>query len=138
MNEEEIKKFIDDYIDMGLFKDPVTARPYLIDGFKLGLAYKKCTERYILCAASHYDDGKVYVHQPKNIKSGFVVAGRRHHNCIATATQLCENSKNLSSIQGFLTDDDYFVNRQEAFKIAVEASQCEDAKEKTLLSEDLY
>lgn len=37
-------------------------------------------KEYILCASIHFDDGKVHEHQPKNIKTGFVVCGRRHHN----------------------------------------------------------
>ena len=44
---------------------------------------------YILCSAIWIDDGvTTYVHQPKNIKQGFVVAGRRHHNCITTLAML--------------------------------------------------
>lgn len=43
----------------------------------------------IICAAIWYDDKiTTHKHQPKNIKSGYVVAGRRHHNCIATRSIL--------------------------------------------------
>lgn len=38
-------------------------------------------EPYIICAAVHYNDGNNYPHQPINIGSGIVIAGRRHHNC---------------------------------------------------------
>ena len=38
----------------------------------------------ILCSAIHVKDGKKYEHQPKNIDLGFVVCGRRHHNCFYT------------------------------------------------------
>ena len=39
----------------------------------------------ILCAAIWYNDGKKHVHQPINIETGFVICGRRHHNCIGIA-----------------------------------------------------
>ena len=45
---------------------------------------------YILCAANHFDDGKVYVHVPTNIKTGFVVCGQRHHNCFYTVAIFTE------------------------------------------------
>lgn len=46
------------------------------------------SSEYIICSAIHFDDGKEYVHQPKNIKSGFVVTGRRHHNCYNVLSSL--------------------------------------------------
>jgi hypothetical protein len=54
---------------------------------KFGLATIKISKmtnnkEYILSAAVHFDDGKIYEHQPSNIKTGFVVCGRR----LATAT----------------------------------------------------
>lgn len=36
-------------------------------------------EEYILCAATWFDDGKKYQHQPKNIKTGLVLCGFGHH-----------------------------------------------------------
>lgn len=141
MEQSEIEKYIDDYIDMGLFLRPKEARPYLLDGFQLGLKEgSKKPQQYILCAAIHYDDLKEHVHQPKNIKTGFVIAGRRHHNCITTRAIMDADGyyKAMKSVQGFITNDDLFVNRHEAFLIAVKANQCEDGEEKTLLSEDIY
>ena len=54
MTEKDIEKYIDDYIDMGLFARPEEARPYLIDGFLHGYEaasklshnsdYAKCPE----------------------------------------------------------------------------------------------
>jgi len=41
---------------------------------------------YVICAANHFNDGKQYEHQPKNIKQGFIVTGRRHHNCFFIAS----------------------------------------------------
>ena len=99
----------------------------------------------ILCAAIHYNDGKVYPHQPKNIKEGLVICGRRHHNCITTLSSLTNGEHVRKFIdQGFLTVDDNYVDRQEAYKIAYEANQIigpnkeREKNEIGLTSEDLY
>jgi len=42
-------------------------------------------KEYILCAAIWCNDGKKHVHQPRNVPKGFVIGGRRHHNCFITA-----------------------------------------------------
>jgi len=85
---------------------------------------------YILCAANHYDDGVEHHHQPRNIKTGFVICGRRHHNCITTFALMVgfpydENGRELMNTeeQGFLTSKDKFVNRVEALEIARNANQ---------------
>lgn len=106
---------------------------------------------YILCAANHYDDGQEPIHQPINIKSGFVVCGRRHHNCIGTFAQIMgfpysAEAERLSEteIQGFLTNTDRFVDRLEAFEIAKVADQIHGPNKGRisidigLTSEDLY
>lgn len=98
-------------------------------------------KEYILCAAIHYDDGNVYVHQPKNIKTGFVVAGRRHHNCFTTVAILRDGKpySGVNKIQGFLTNTDRFVDRIEAYEIAKEAKQLlNESSKPPLMSEDLY
>lgn len=73
----------------------------------------------ILCAAIHYDDdGKIYFEQPVNIKIGFVICGYRHKNC-----EWVDNRKitqDFYHIQGFLTSFNRFVDRKEAFKIALD------------------
>lgn len=106
-------------------------------------------KEYILCAAIHYDDGNVHVHQPKNIKIGFVVAGRRHHNCFATVALLRDGKpyRGVPKIQGFITNTDRFVDRKEAFIIARDAGQLlyevnetldPILSESALLSEDVW
>jgi hypothetical protein len=91
-------------------------------------------KEYIICAANHYNDDKKHVHSPKNIEQGFVICGRRHHNCIAIFAQMMGFFENggyteeamdihKTEIQGFLTNTDRFVNRKEAYKIAYEANQ---------------
>ena len=101
-------------------------------------------EEYIICAANHYDDGKTRTFNPKNIESGFVVCGRRHHNCIQTFAQIVgfpysdeANKSHNTEVQGFLTSKDRFVGREEAAQIAFEAGQIKQHKI-TLYSEDLY
>lgn len=105
----------------------------------------------IICAANHYNDGKKYVHEPVNITEGFVICGRRHHNCINTFAQMVgfpyspEAQKlHNTEVQGFITTDNRFVTRQEAYKIAFEADQIigpnkgYPTNEIGLTSEDLY
>jgi len=97
----------------------------------------------IICSAIWFDDGKEYVHMPKNIKTGYVICGRRHHNCFAILGQVLQKDKNykdLDDVQGFLTNFDRFVNREEAWKIAESANQIinQSGAKGTLYSEDLY
>ena len=101
---------------------------------------------YILCAAIWFNDNKSHQHQPKNIGPGFVICGRRHHNCYLTAALLYKSVDELSeqynevkktAVQGFLTSKDRFVERAEAAHIAFEQKQI-DTQPKILFSEHLY
>lgn len=97
----------------------------------------KSEKEYILCASVWFDDGVVtYHHQPKNIKSGFVVSGRRHHNCFYTVSVFTDDPLSKAT-QGFLTNTNRFVDRKEAAKIAYEAGQVPELYEQ-LISEHLY
>lgn len=100
-------------------------------------------KEYIICAAIHYDDGTEYIHQCKNIKTGFVIAGRRHHNCFATIALFGDKKyKSISHIQGFITSTDKFVDRHKAYIIAKSANQLIFGESKhehpVLISEDIY
>jgi hypothetical protein len=98
-------------------------------------------KEYILCSAIWYQDGLEYVHQPKNIKSGLVICGRRHHNCIATRTAVTEINRLCKNVQGFLTNTDRFVDRMVGMEIAYQAGQVSYEvwnTNKQLFSEDLY
>lgn len=105
-------------------------------------------KEYILCAANHYDDGKENTHTCKNIKTGFVVCGRRHHNCISIFAKIVgfpydEKGNELmkTEVQGFITNTDRFVDRLEALEIARAANQIitgEGNPHIGLFSEDLY
>lgn len=99
------------------------------------------SKEYILCSAIYFNDGNKHIHQPKNIDIGFVVCGRRHHNCLATFKAMGltkpERVERMDEVQGFITNTDRFVDREEGGKIAFESGQTTELK-KSLFSEDLY
>jgi hypothetical protein len=122
--------------------DLSTNSPLFIDGV--------IASSYIICSAIWFNDGKKHNHQPKNIKSGFVIAGRRHHNCYSSfqsigkslgydKTLIVKKGVTLEEreTQGFLTNTDLFVDRNRAGKIAFLANQTKELKTR-LFSEDLY
>jgi len=103
----------------------------------------------IICSANHYRDSRVHVHQPRNIATGFVVCGRRHHNCINTFTQIVSFPYSEQALtikrtetQGFLTNTNLFVDRKLALLIALHAKQLIHSKyidpNVGLTSEDIY
>lgn len=109
---------------------------------------KKNKVEYIICAAVHFNDGEVHQDQPVNITKGFVVAGRRHHNCFSTVQSIGSASgvegivrqkihRHDRETQGFLTNTNFFVDRKKAGKIAFEAGQIDEPTD-LLFSEDLY
>ena len=111
---------------------------------KLGIGDVRVSTSYIICAAIWFKDGNKYSHQPRNIDSGLVVCGRRHHNCFLTAFELNGGKRikglsetNAKVVQGFLTSNDIFVDRKEAGQIAFDAGQTAKLTE-CLFSEDLY
>lgn len=97
---------------------------------------------YIICAAIHYPDIPVKLkHNPNNIQTGVVLCGRRHHNIIELASISIPRLLTLTSIQGFITSHNRFVDRIEALNIAKQADQIVDTgqiKGSQLYSEDLY
>ena len=96
-------------------------------------------KEYIICSAIHFQLEDRFVHQPRNIKSGIVVCGRRHHNCFLTAKYMDIITKDYPSTQGFMTNTDRFVDRKEGMKIAIEADQIiADHIGTSLYSEDIY
>ena len=117
---------------------------------------EKMNER-ILCAAIHFNDGKVYEHQPVNVELGFVVTGRRHHNCYATLTAIgkaidleervlraFERLDGKRDCQGFITNLNRYVDRKEGWRIAIAANQVvhgaglSNDENPILISENLY
>ncbi len=84
---------------------------------------------------------------PKNIDKGLVVLGHRHGQCIWTVYALtglrsCTNAPDATGEeeQGFLTNFNRFVDREEDAKIALACGQIEklNYSTKELFSEDLY
>lgn len=101
-------------------------------------------KEYIICAAIWFKDELKHEEQPKNINTGIVVCGRRHHNCYITAYEIGDNKRikdchetNAKAIQGFLTSNNKFVDRKEAGDIAFLNGQI-DSRTNCLFSEDLY
>lgn len=105
-------------------------------------------KEYILCAANYYNDNTVNVFNPININVGFIICGHRHHNCIDTFAKMfgfpySEEVLNLkrTEIQGFITNTNKFLNREEALVVARDANQVLDEAKVSglsLHSEDLY
>ncbi|AHE63457.1 hypothetical protein ZZ1p0090 [Acinetobacter phage ZZ1] len=94
----------------------------------------------IVCAANQYED-----HNGKKI----VIAGVRHACGVMHSSFVGHNSGEdilyrSTEVQGFLTNKHRFVDRQEAWKIAVEQKQIvcrvggDTSKGGTLYSENLY
>lgn len=98
-------------------------------------------QEYIICAAIWFHDGIKYPHQPLPVEEGFVVCGRRHHNCYMTVSAIksedVKDTRFFDDTQGFLTNLDRFVKRDEAGIIACLSGQIDKPTE-CLFSEDLY
>lgn len=116
-------------------------------------------KEFILCAAIWINDGEKHEAQPENIETGFVICGRRHHNCYQTIKSLTNQTPNerlgdwIKSLtpeevrkhQGFITSLDRYVDRREGWKIAVANQQVrigldatENGDDSILISENLY
>lgn len=103
-------------------------------------------KEYIICSAVHFNDGKVHQDAPDNMVTGFVVGGRRHHNCFGAVVALIGKAEmdKLPVIPGFLTNLNRFVDRREGMVIAQREGQLlmpslhEGLSDRLLTSEDLY
>lgn len=100
-------------------------------------------KEYILCAAIWFDDKIDHNEICLEGKTGFVICGRRHHNCFNTAYILSNKNTDYLKFekeQGFITNTNRFVSRIEAAKIAFEAEQIPSPTSHPagLFSEDLY
>ena len=90
---------------------------------------------FILCPAikrliPREVDCKYHNNDINRIEIGF-----RHHDIlIRFKWEVSDDAKD----QGFLTSHGRFVNREEGYKLALEASQITEKYDKTLYSEDLY
>jgi hypothetical protein len=96
----------------------------------------------IICSAIWYKDLNTPRFNPINIKMGIVFCGHRHPHCLhqmiaMTGKRQCEAG---DEVQGFLTNKNRFVDREEGAKIALSSKQIEKLKysKRLLYSEDLY
>ncbi len=97
-------------------------------------------KEYILCSAIWFDDGKEYLFQPLNINIGFVLCGFRHCSIFPQLGGLVRDRQAIGIFekeQGFLTNKNRFVDREEAAKLAFESDQISKELDR-LYSEDLY
>ena len=101
----------------------------------------------ILCAANWYRTSDVVAHQPENVHTGFVVAGHRHSAIYPVVAHISGDAWSaLRRVEehGFLTSDNRWVTRREAYDIAEAAGQLDMAEvrrrggSRVLYSEDLY
>ena len=85
--------------------------------------------------------------RPKNIAEGIVFCGHRHLQCMRTMSAITGIRSVINEcgeyVQGFLTNDNLFVTRHEAFVIAKNADQIINEnilkfEEAELYREDLY
>ena len=108
----------------------------------------KKVKEYILCAAIWYKDIPLQkVIQgvlPKNCDRGLVVLGHRHGqamwtmSCLTGLRSVTNAEDGVGEYeQGFLTNTNRFVGREEAAQIAFDSRQI-DQHTITLYSEDLY
>lgn len=105
---------------------------------------------FIVCSAIYFNDGIKHKQQPKNIKEGFVVSGRRHSDCYILLEILKFDFSNFDYSkteikQGFITSENRYVSREEAWQIAKKSNQIKfgynatvDDKDAGLISEHLY
>ena len=113
-------------------------------------------KEFILCAAIWINDRQEYDGQPDNIEQGYVICGRRHHNCYETLDVFTEgyneylkglnlSDEDYKKQQGFVTSLDRYVDRKEAWVIAKENNQIvigleasDQGDDSILISENLY
>jgi hypothetical protein len=126
--------------------------------FRLRWRWVLIWREYVAMSAIWFDDGHEHWGQPFNIKSGFVITGKRHDNCYATKSALSGglgpsevrmpsgdivNLARLTGprriIQGFVTSKNIFLSREEAAVLAYRCGQILWWKEgDPLTSEEIY
>ena len=70
--------------------------------------------------------------------SGFVMCGRRHQDIKILLKELEIEYNKDTIIEGFLTSSNHFVDRSEAFQIAIKSGQVSKQFGTKLTSECLY
>ena len=93
----------------------------------------------IICAA-------IKLNMNNEAKTELIICGHRQGDCLITITQLSDNWRGCSKVQGFINHKGEFLDRKEAFRHALMCGQLsattlefkEEHKEDKLYSEDLY
>jgi hypothetical protein len=103
--------------------------------------FYKTVDEWILCAAIWYKTPITPMHTVINCPIGVVMCGHRHPHIIGQLKSVAGKRSVTSEVgeyeQGFLTNKNRFVSREEAATIAFAAHQIEQEK-KQLYSEDIY
>jgi len=90
----------------------------------------------VICAAIWFPEEKTPHHTVKN-KNGLVLCGYRHGHIIGQYNALGGTYTKVSSVQGFLTSHNRFLDRGEAHRLFVENGGVPEFSDE-LYSEDLY
>lgn len=132
-------------IDDILYDIKVTKEQYYKElrsskGYILAKKEKLKTEEQILCAAIWLKEVERPTHRPINTPGGIVFCGFRHGDCIGqivaiTGKRLHEHGEH---IQGFLTNKNRFVDREEGAEIWIKSGGELKYSKNELYSEDLY
>lgn len=101
------------------------------------------TPEKIMCSAIWVKDPNInYIHYPTNINYGLIVCGYRHHNCLEQISKMIDRQRmiEVGYTQGFLTNNNRFVDRVEAKTIAENSHQLLEkiSKSNELYSEDVW
>jgi hypothetical protein len=125
----------DGYLCNNFFKE--RNNPTWDEGYEIYYGTEK-----ILCAAIHYENLPKPVHSVKNKDKGLTLCGHDHAAIIGLCTVLLNKKQHELQPyeQGFLTSENRFVDRKEAWEIAVRAKQLMNVKNLnggTLYSEDI-
>lgn len=91
----------------------------------------------IVCSAIWYKKGDKLQHTCINVDEGIVLFGLRHTMWDLLVRLYPDYKQDHCTVQGFLTSENRFVERNEAAEIAFKSGQTEENK-KFLYSEDLY
>ena len=110
----------------------------MIDKERLEAHLNNGKREYIMCAANYYDDGKDYIHKPFNIDKGYIVCGWRHPHCGTTYIAASGDDTWDSCVQGFFTNKNRFLTRDEGRELARENGQVDKDFNRILTSEDMW
>jgi hypothetical protein len=72
----------------------------------------------ILCAAVWHKTFNANISRPLNLEFGTVFTGRRHSNCYEQIITFDVPVKHLDCVDGFLTENNVFLTREQAYLVA--------------------